>query len=95
MFLLSSAVIGNLLIAWTLVLSVLSFAFMGVDKAAAKLRKNRIRERSFWIASFAGGALGVVFGGIVFRHKVAKKGFWPPVLAAMLIWLAIFYFVFF
>jgi uncharacterized membrane protein YsdA (DUF1294 family) len=74
------------LLLWILGLSILALILMGVDKAAAKLRRSRIRESTFGLLSFLGGFPGVLLGGIVFHHKTSKPSFWIPVFGALVLW---------
>jgi uncharacterized membrane protein YsdA (DUF1294 family) len=62
---------------------------MGYDKLKSKMKKSRISEKNLWIAAFVGGFLGVIAGAIVFHHKVSKSSFWPPVIAAMALWIGL------
>jgi uncharacterized membrane protein YsdA (DUF1294 family) len=66
---------------------------MGYDKLAAKIStRTRVREKNFWLVAAFGGFLGVGIGAIIFRHKVSKASFWPPVIACAAMWLVLFYF---
>jgi uncharacterized membrane protein YsdA (DUF1294 family) len=84
----------NYLFGWFVILSAISFALMGIDKSSAKLDKRRLSERSLWLVGLAGGWFGLMLGGIVFYHKVAKRGFWIPVAFAMLLWIVLIYIFF-
>jgi uncharacterized membrane protein YsdA (DUF1294 family) len=77
--------------AWIGAFSLLAFVSMGVDRAAARLRRKRIAEKTLWLEAIVGGFPGIMLGGVVFRHKVAKGSFWVPVIVALLLWFAIFY----
>jgi uncharacterized membrane protein YsdA (DUF1294 family) len=77
------------LLKWLIILGTVGFILMGVDKLKAKLRKSRISEKNLWITAFVGGFLGVIAGAFVFHHKVSKGSFWPPVIAAMALWLGL------
>lgn len=60
---------------YMLVINILAFVLMFVDKQKAKKEKYRIKESVFMILSLVGGAIGVLFGMVVFRHKINKKKF--------------------
>lgn len=77
----------GLLLGWILMVGFISFLLMGIDKLASKLRKRRISERTFLIASLAGGFLGIVAGAIIFHHKVVKRSFWLPVIISIILWI--------
>ena len=46
-----------------------------LDKRRAKRNEWRIRERSFFFAALAFGALGIFIGMHVFRHKTRHLSF--------------------
>jgi len=58
-----------------LIMNLLTFAFYGWDKRAAKKQQRRIPEsRLHWLA-FLGGWPGALFGQKYFRHKTIKTRF--------------------
>lgn len=74
----------------TAVMSLITFAMMGIDKHRAKAGKWRIRERTLFIAAFCLGAIGGTAGMRVFHHKTKHwyfKVFFPllAVLQAVLV----------
>jgi uncharacterized membrane protein YsdA (DUF1294 family) len=78
--------VPNLLL-WMLVVGVIGFVAMGVDKALARSNwGERISERTLWLTALAGGCLGVVLAALAFHHKTSKAEFWPPVLLALALW---------
>ncbi len=77
-----------------LVVSILAFFAMGVDKLLAVGGLRRISERTLWLAALVGGFVGVFLGGYVFHHKTSKTEFWPPVLVSAIIWVAAFALIF-
>lgn len=58
-------------IVWTyfLIMNVIGFITMGVDKAKAKADAWRIPEKTLFIIAAIGGALGVWAGMYHFHHK--------------------------
>ena len=54
---------------YMLIMSLILFIMMGIDKARAKAGGRRIRERTLFILAALGGALGGVLGMSVFHHK--------------------------
>ena len=68
-----------------IVMSVLSFCAMGIDKRRARHGKWRISEKALFLLALLGGAIGGTAGMFVFRHKTKhwyfKFGF--PVLAVL------------
>jgi uncharacterized membrane protein YsdA (DUF1294 family) len=84
----------NVVLIWVIILGIFAFILMGYDKLAAKVSpKRRVRERNLWLVSAMGGFVGVCLGAVVFHHKVSKGGFWPPVIASLIVWLIAFYFL--
>lgn len=60
---------------WIIVLSVIGFIVMGIDKSRAIRHKWRIRERTLWILTIVGGGLGTFLGMMIWRHKIRKIHF--------------------
>lgn len=48
---------------------------MGWDKRKAKLGNRRIKEKTLFLLSIFGAAIGVYMGMRVFRHKTQKSSF--------------------
>ena len=77
-----------------LVMNVLAFALMGIDKVKAKAGAWRIPEKTLFLVTALFGGLGGTLGMNVFRHKTKhwyfKIGF-PALLViqlAVLVWAA-------
>jgi len=74
--------------------NIVAFATFGADKSKARRKKRRIRERSLFLISAVGGALGALFGMKVFRHKTKHKSFTfgiPAILIFQVIIFAVLY----
>ena len=82
--------IETLFLFWMVLISVVALVMMGIDKTSAKLRKSRIRERTFALISFFGGFGGVIVGGILFHHKTSKPRFWVPVFLSVIVWILLY-----
>ncbi len=54
---------------YLVVVNVLGFAMMGVDKARARKRAWRIPEAHLMIVALIGGSVGSILGMWMFRHK--------------------------
>lgn len=54
---------------YLLVLNIIGFLIMGIDKCRAKKRMWRIPEKTFFIVSLLGGSIGTWAGMYTFRHK--------------------------
>ena len=63
------------MIYYLIIINVLSFIIMGIDKHNAIKNKYRVSEKSLFILSIFGGAIGTFIAMFVFRHKIRKKAF--------------------
>ena len=59
----------NLFIFYLLIINILGFIFMYIDKEKAKKHKWRISENTLIILSLLGGSIGSFIGMNKFRHK--------------------------
>ena len=59
----------HLLLIIYAVMSVIGFAFMGIDKNRAINPKWRIKEATLFLIAFLGGGIGSTLGMFFFRHK--------------------------
>ncbi len=60
---------------YLLVINILGFFAMGIDKYKAKMGSWRIPENTLFSFCFLGGGIGTIVGIYVFRHKTKKKKF--------------------
>nr|WP_146812738.1 DUF1294 domain-containing protein [Halobacillus faecis] len=58
-----------------LVINLVLFIMMGVDKRRSKRGSWRIEEKKLWGIALAGGPLGGWIGMSVFRHKTKHTSF--------------------
>lgn len=63
------------IIIYLVVVNLIGFATMGIDKYKAKNMKWRIPEKTFFLITLFGGGIGTIAGMYVFRHKTKKKYF--------------------
>ena len=85
----------KLLLMYLLVLNVVGFTWMGIDKRRAKKGKWRISERSLILCAVLGGSVGSLLGMRCFRHKTKHPKFYIgipvifvlQVVAGVLIWM--------
>lgn len=54
---------------YLLVMNLLGFASMGIDKAKARRHAWRVPEKTLFLLALLGGSLGSVLGMYTFRHK--------------------------
>lgn len=84
----------NEFLLYLLTVNLITFAFMGLDKRKAIKHKYRIPERTFWLLSLIGGAVGSLIGMNVFHHKTKHRSFvigMPFILIVHLILLLYFF----
>ena len=80
-----------ILLVVLIVMNLLAFALMGIDKMKAKSGAWRIPEKTLFLVTALFGGLGGTLGMKVFRHKTKhwyfKWGF-PALLAVQIVLLA-------
>ncbi len=80
---------ADLIGGWVLLLSLVSFFTMGLDKKAASLGARRVRESTLLVLTVLGGWPGTIAGMQMYRHKRRKDAFKYRCLLAIVvnIWL--------
>ena len=63
------------IVIYILLVNILGFALMGIDKARAKKRGFRIPEATLFVVAIIGGCIGSMIGMSVFKHKTRKRYF--------------------
>ena len=66
--------ISNFLI-YLLVINIVGFVYMGIDKWKAKRNAWRIPEDTLFAITALGGGIGTIAGMYTFRHKTRKPKF--------------------
>ena len=85
-----SAELYRALIAlYMVIVNLIAFVAMGVDKRRARRHQWRIRERTLLLLAALGGSLGAWAGMAVFRHKTRHNRFRFGVPALLLAQLAL------
>ena len=56
-------------IGYLLLVNILAYSLMGVDKAKARQSKRRIPEKMLFLIALFGGSMGSIVGMYSFRHK--------------------------
>jgi uncharacterized membrane protein YsdA (DUF1294 family) len=77
------------LVAWLVVVNVVTAVAYASDKMSARRGGRRIRERTLLLLDMLGGVVGawIVFFGM--RHKTLHRRFWIVQSVATVIWAAI------
>lgn len=76
------------LIIYIVIINVIAFLAMYIDKRKAKYGKWRIPEQSLFILALIGGSIGAIIGMYTFRHKTKKLRFsvgFPVILVLQII----------
>ena len=60
---------------YLVVINVVGFLIMGIDKLKAKKGMWRIPENTLFLFAFLGGGIGTIAGMYTFRHKTKKMKF--------------------
>ena len=63
------------MVEYLVIINIISFAMMGIDKWKAKNQKWRIPEKQLLLISILGGSVGSILGMYRFRHKTKKTKF--------------------
>ena len=73
------------MIRYMVLINVIGFFIMAIDKYKAKHRKWRVAESTIWFISVIGGAIGTTVGMHLFRHKTKHRSFryGLPLIAAI------------
>ena len=64
-----------ILTGYLVLMSLIGFAMMGIDKQKARKRAWRIPEKVLLGTAFAGGGIGSFLGMYAFRHKTRHTKF--------------------
>ena len=62
-------ILFKIFIVYLLIINVIGFAIMGIDKKRSIKKEWRIKEATLFIIALIGGGIGSVFGMYSFRHK--------------------------
>lgn len=78
-------VLHYLLIIYFILVNMLSFLLMGIDKYRAVKHKWRIRVSTLFLFSVIGGSIGSLLGMFFFHHKTRQKLFLTGMPAILLL----------
>ena len=82
-----------LLTAYVVVINLIGFALMGIDKYKAKKHAFRIPEATLFTIALIGGSIGSIAGMYFFRHKTRHWYFvygMPAILVLQIILILYF-----
>ena len=78
-------------ICYLLIVNIIAFFLMGIDKKKAQTGAWRIPEKTLFLSAILGGGVGAIAGMQLFRHKTRHRSFvigMPLILLAWIILLA-------
>lgn len=87
--------IQTFLIGYPIVINVIGFLLMGIDKFRAKRRGFRVPEATLFIIAIIGGSIGSLLGMHIFRHKTRHRSFtigMPVILVIQIVFVLILIF---
>ena len=81
------------IIIYLIIVNIVGFAIMGIDKRKAIKRSFRVPEATLFIIALIGGSLGSIIGMRVFRHKTRHWYFVVGMPAILLVQIALLVFL--
>lgn len=81
------------LIIYFVIINIVGFAIMGIDKRKAIKRTFRIPEATLFIVALIGGSVGSIIGMQVFRHKTRHWYFVFGMPAILIVQIALLIFL--
>lgn len=83
------------LIIYLVIINLIGFITMGIDKKRSQKHKWRISEMQIFITAIIGGAVGVQWGMKSFRHKTKHTKFTVGIPVLIILNIAVFGYIFF
>lgn len=83
-------------IYYWMIINIVAFFLMGIDKKKARTGAWRIPEKTLFLSAILGGSIGSICGMQLFRHKTKHKSFviGMPAILVVQMSLAAAYFYF-
>ncbi|SHM78729.1 Uncharacterized membrane protein YsdA, DUF1294 family [Anaerosporobacter mobilis DSM 15930] len=78
-----------IILIYLVVMNIIGFAIMGIDKSKAKRGAWRIPEKTLFLIAILGGSIGSLLGMKQFRHKTKHKTFTIGMPAILIVQAAI------
>ena len=83
------------IIIYLIIINIIGFIIMGIDKKRAKMMEWRIPEKTIFLITLFGGGIGTIAGMYTFRHKTKKKYFTIGLPAILIVeTISAIYFIF-
>ena len=84
----------TIFLSYLVLANLITFTMYGIDKRRAIKNKWRIPEKTLLLAALFGGAMGALWGMILFHHKTKKAKFFLIVPVLFFLQLAFFAWLF-
>ena len=84
---------SNIVLYYLLIINLLAYVIMWIDKLKSIYKWWRISERALWILAILGGVFGIWLGmQWPMYHKAGKRAFrlWIPVIAIVWVFISIY-----
>lgn len=81
--------------SYFLILNIIGFVMMGIDKRKAIKGAFRIPEATLFIVALIGGSIGSILGMYTFRHKTRKRRFVYGMPLILILQTALLFLLFF
>ena len=85
--------IATVIAIYIVVITLVGFLIMGIDKRRAIKERWRIPERTLFIVAAIGGSLGCIAGMLTFHHKTKKWYFMLGMPLILIIQLLLAYII--
>lgn len=82
----------NILFYYLVLVNIIAFITIYIDKKKAIKHKWRIKESTLFLLSIIGGSIGTLLGMYTFRHKTKHKQFTLGIPLILIIQILIFIF---
>ena len=82
------------IIIYLVIVNIVAFCLMGIDKSKAKKKKWRIPEKTLFLSAIFGGSIGANVGMQVFRHKTKHMSFVIGMPAILILQVALVVFLY-
>jgi len=84
----------KIILIYYLLINIVLFVSMAIDKSLAKKDRRRIAESTLFIMALLGGSIGGFAGMFLFRHKTRKPQFYIIYAVAFILHAALLYLIF-
>ncbi|MBR4759679.1 MAG: DUF1294 domain-containing protein [Lachnospiraceae bacterium] len=80
-----------IIISYLIIMNLIGFALMGIDKQKARKKAWRIPEATLFLFALCGGSIGSIIGMYAFRHKTKHWYFVIGMPLILVLQLILFY----